>query len=119
MSGGEGADPALLASGGAVPDSIVRLAREAGTVGANERVDLVFIRANHTFADALLMTDSAIIRRAPKGTVRRSLQESDIHLQPLKRGGSAGGLLIVKRKGARSRHAVSGLERPRGDPVGH
>jgi hypothetical protein len=46
------------------------------------------------------MTDSAIIRRTPKGTVRRSLQESDINLQPLKRGGSAGGLLIVKRKGA-------------------
>ena len=37
MGGGEGADPALLASGGAVPDSIVRLAREAGSVGANER----------------------------------------------------------------------------------
>ena len=100
ISGGEGADPALLASGGAVPDSIVRLAREAGIVRANERVELVFIQANHTFADALLMTDSAIIRRAPKSTVRRSLQESDINLQPIKRGGSAGGLLIVKRKGA-------------------
>ena len=99
-SGGEGADPALIASGAAVPDSIVRLAREAGSVGADERVVFVFIQANHTFADALLMTDSAIIRRTPKGTVRRSLQESDINLQPLKRGGSAGGLLIVKRKGA-------------------
>jgi hypothetical protein len=99
VSGGEGADPALLASGGAVPDSIVRLAREAGSVRANERVELVFVQANRTFADALLMTDSAIIRRAPKGTIRRSLQESDINLQPIKRGGSAGGLLIVKRKG--------------------
>src|SRR5262245_3525461 len=97
---GGGADPALLESGGAVPDSIVRLAREAGSVGANERVGLVFIQANHTFADALLMTDSAIIRRAAKGTIRRSLRESDINLQPLKRGGSAGGLLIVRRKGA-------------------
>ncbi len=97
---GGGADPALLESGGAVPDSIVRLAREAGIVGVNERVGLVFVRANHTFADALLLTDSAIIRRAPKGTIRRSLQESDINLQPLKRGGSAGGLLIVRRKGA-------------------
>jgi hypothetical protein len=100
MSGGEGADPALLESGGAVPDSIVRLAREVGIVRANERVELVFIRANHTFADALLITDSAIIRRAPAGTIRRSLQESDINLQPMKRGGSAGGLLIVKRKGS-------------------
>jgi eukaryotic-like serine/threonine-protein kinase len=99
-SGGEGADPALIASGGAVPDSIVRLARESGSVHANERVDLVFIQANHTFADALLMTDSAIIRRTPKGTLRRWLKESDINLQPLKRGSSAGGLLIVKRKGA-------------------
>ena len=71
-------------------------ARDQGA-GAPQRV---FIQANHTFADALLMTDSAIIRRTPKGTVRRSLQESDINLQPLKRGGSAGGLLIVKRKGA-------------------
>jgi hypothetical protein len=48
----------------------------------------------------LLLTDSAIIRRGPRGTVRRSLQESDINLQPIPRGGSAGGLLIVRRKGA-------------------
>ena len=100
VSGGAGADPALLESGGAVPDSIVRLARATGSVHANERVELVFIQANHTFADALLITDSAIIRRTPNNTIRRSLQESDINLQPLKRGGSAGGLLIVKRKGA-------------------
>ena len=99
-SGGAGADPALIASGGAVPDSIVRLARESGSVHANERVDLVFIQANHTFADALLVTDSAIIRRTPTGTIRRSLKESDINLQPLKRGRSVGGLLLVKRKGA-------------------
>ena len=97
---GGGAEPALLESGGAVPDSILRLARAAGSVGANERVGLVFIQANHTFADALLMTDSAIIRVASKGTIRRSLAESNINLQPLKRGGSAGGLLIVSRKGA-------------------
>jgi serine/threonine-protein kinase len=100
LSGGEGADPALIASGAAVPDSIVRVAREVGSVRADERVVLVFVQANHTFADALLMTDSAMIRRAPKGTIRRSLQESDINLQPIKRGGSAGGLLIVRRKGA-------------------
>jgi hypothetical protein len=100
MSGGEGADPALIASGAAVPDSIVRLAREDGTVRAHERVELVFIQANRTFADALLLTDSAIIRRGPKGTVRRTLEESDINLQPIPRGSSAGGLLIVRRKGA-------------------
>jgi serine/threonine-protein kinase len=99
-SGGSGADPALIASGPAVPDSIVRLARDAGIVGATERVGLVFIQANRTFADALLMTDSAIIRRTPGGTVRRSLRESNINLQPIKRGGSAGGLLIVNRRGA-------------------
>jgi len=97
---GGGADPALAESGGAVPDSIVRLARETGMVGATEPVVLVFIKANHTFPDALLLTDTAIIRRTPKGTVRRSIQESNINLQPLKRGGSAGGLLIVNRKGA-------------------
>jgi len=100
VGGGEGPDPAVVASGGAVPDSIVRLAREAGIVGANDRVGLVFIQSNHTFADALLITDSAIIRRTPNGIIRRSIQESDINLQPLKHGGSAGGLLIVKRKGA-------------------
>jgi serine/threonine protein kinase len=100
VGGGEGADPALLASGAAVPDSIVRLARESASVGANERVGLVFIKANHTFTDALLLTDSAIIRRTPTGTIRRSLEESDINLQPIKRGSSSGGLLIVRRKGA-------------------
>jgi len=46
------------------------------------------------------MTDSAIIRRAPKGIIRRTFQESDVTLQPIKGGGSAGGLLIVNRKGA-------------------
>ena len=100
VSGGEGADPAMLVSGGAVPDSIVRLARETRSVHANEHVAFVFIQAHHTFADALVVTDSAIIRRTPQGTIRRSLKESDINLQPIKRGGSAGGLLIVKRKGA-------------------
>ncbi|HWP70273.1 MAG TPA: serine/threonine-protein kinase [Gemmatimonadaceae bacterium] len=100
LSGGEGADPALIATGSAVPDSIVRLARQTGSVHANERVEFVFIQANHTFADALLVTDSAIIHLGPKGTVRHSLKKSDINLQPLKRGGSAGGLLIVSEKGA-------------------
>jgi tRNA A-37 threonylcarbamoyl transferase component Bud32 len=100
MGGGEGADPALIASRGAVPDSIVRLAREAGIVGVNERVQLVFIQANHTFADALLITDSTIIRRTPRGIIRRSIEESDIDLKPIKGGSAAGGLLIVKRKGA-------------------
>jgi eukaryotic-like serine/threonine-protein kinase len=100
VGGGEGADPALLASGGAVPDSIVRMAHETGSVGANEHVRFVFIQANHSFADALLLTDSAIIRRGPKGTIRHSIAESDINLQPLRRGHSAGGLLIVKLKGA-------------------
>jgi serine/threonine protein kinase len=100
MSGGEGAEPALIASGAAVPDSIVRQARADGSVRANEPVEFVFIQANRTFADALLLTDSAIIRRGPSGTIRRTFQESDINLQPLPRGGSAGGLLIVKRRGA-------------------
>ena len=100
VGGGEGADPALIASGAAVPDSIVRLARASASIDANERVVLIFIQANHKFPDALLITDSAIIRRTPKGTIRRSLEESDVNLQPLKRGGSAGGLLIVRQKGA-------------------
>jgi serine/threonine-protein kinase len=100
MGGGEGADPALIASGAAVPDSIVRFAREAGLVRANERVNLVFVQANHTFADALLITDSTIIRRTPTRTIRRSVEESDIDLKPIKGGSAAGGLLIVKRKGA-------------------
>ena len=48
----------------------------------------------------MLITDSAIIRQTPMGTIRRSFEESNIDVQPLKRGNSAGGLLIVKRKGA-------------------
>jgi serine/threonine-protein kinase len=99
MGGGEGADPALIASGAAVPDSIVRLAREAGLVGANERVNLVFIQARHTFPDALVITDSTIIRRTPTRLIRRSVEKSDIDLKPIKGGSAAGGLLIVKGKG--------------------
>lgn len=98
-SGGEGAEPALAASAGAVPDSIVRLAREAGLVRADETVGLVFIKSGHTFPNALLMTDSAIIRSSPVRTIMRSRRESDINLQPMPRGGSAGGLLIVRRHG--------------------
>ena len=44
----------------------------------------------------MLLTDSAIIRRASRGTIRRSLQKSDINLQP----SAVDGLLIVKQKGA-------------------
>jgi serine/threonine-protein kinase len=97
---GGGPDPVLLESGGAVPDSIVRMARESGSVGADEFVRLIFIPANRTFEDALLVTDSAIIRRKATGVIRRSIEKSDINLQPMKRGGSAGGLLIVTLKGA-------------------
>src|ERR1041384_904713 len=100
LAPGARAEPALLAGGRAVPDSIVRLAQETRSVQANERIAIVFIQARHSFADALLVTDSAIIRRTPRGTIRRSLEESNINLQPMKRGGSAGGLLIVKRKDA-------------------
>jgi eukaryotic-like serine/threonine-protein kinase len=99
MTGGEGADPALIATGDAVPDSIVRMAREDGSVRPDERVEIVFIQADRTYADALLLTDSAIIRRRPAGTVRHSLQGSDVNLQPFRRGGSEGGLLIVRRPG--------------------
>jgi hypothetical protein len=56
-------------SGGSVPDSIVRLARETGSVLPNERVDLVFISANRTFAEGMLLTDSAIIRRTLHGII--------------------------------------------------
>jgi hypothetical protein len=98
--GGSGADPVLLESGGAVPDSIVRLARETGTIQADERVGLVFIPSNRTFADAMLLTDSAIIRRARAGTIRRSIEDSDFNLQPIKRGSSPGGLLIVTVRGS-------------------
>ena len=99
VTGGEGADRVLLESGAAVPDSVARLARELGSVRASERVELVFIPANRTFADALLLTDSAIVRHTPKGTIRHSLEESDVNFQPLKREGK-GGFLIVTPRGA-------------------
>src|SRR5262249_31074075 len=73
--------------------------RASGSVGANEHIRLVFIPANHTFADALLVTDSAVIRLGRGGTVRYSSQESDVNLQPLPRGTSRGGMLIVRPKG--------------------
>jgi eukaryotic-like serine/threonine-protein kinase len=100
VSGGEGADPALLASGAAVPDSIVRIARETGSVRADERINVVFVKSGHTAANALLITDSAIVRRTPTRIIRHSLAASDVNLQPIKRGGSAGGLLIVREKGS-------------------
>jgi hypothetical protein len=100
-SGGSGVDPALLESGGAVPDSIVRLARETGSIAPSERVGLVFIPGNRTFDEALLVTDSVIIRRSPNGIRRASIEESDINLQPIQRGDSPGGLLIVTVKGQR------------------
>ncbi len=99
MSGGEGADPALIASGSAVPDSIVRLARASGAVPEDERVEFVFIQAGRTFADALLMTESAIIRLRAGVARRHPTDEADINLQPLARGGSPGGMMIVRRPG--------------------
>lgn len=98
-SGGEGDDPALLASGAAVPDSIVQQALDAGLVREGERIQMVFVKAGRRFPDAFLMTDSALIRHASSGTIRRSRQSSDINLQPLPRAGSPGGLLIVQQRG--------------------
>lgn len=98
-SGGEGAEPALLASGSMVPDSITRQARAAGLLVPGDSIGLVFIKSGAVFPNVFLMTDSAIIRHTPTGTIRRSHRASDINLQPLPRAGSAGGLLIVTEKG--------------------
>ena len=101
LSGGEGAEPALVASGSGVPDSIVRMARAEGALGTNEAIGLVFIPANRTFADALLMTDSAIIRRGEKGTRRFSEATANVNISPHKRGNSTFWTVVLKQKGVR------------------
>jgi hypothetical protein len=116
VSGGEGADPALIASGcrGAGFDRAPR-ARD-GSVGANESVQLVFIQANRTFADATLMTDSAIIRRAPKGT--SGARSGERHQPPTHQTRRFGGRTPHREaEGVSSGHAVPELERPGGVSV--
>ena len=78
-----------IAAAGAVPERACRRARRARLHPGQSHV------CGCAAADRL--GDRSPFSR---GTIRRTFQESDINLQPFKRGGSTGGLLIVRRKGA-------------------
>ena len=113
IGSGGGPDPALLESGGAVPDSISRMARADGSVLAAEQVGLVFIPANRGYSDALLMTDSVLVRRTPNGVHRYSIADGNVNMQPPRSGGSSDGVFIVTEKGKQPDtlyHDLSGRE---------
>jgi hypothetical protein len=96
-----GPDAVLMASGQAVPDSLIELARQEGSLLPGEQVTFAFIPSGGTSADALLMTDSVLIRRDPAGAKRIDIRDADISINRWKPSRSAPtvNLFILKVKG--------------------
>jgi serine/threonine-protein kinase len=95
-----GGPPALSVVAPNIPDSLVQAARAEGSLHAGETVRYAFIPAGHTAADALLWTDSAIVRRSPAGARRFSLDDADVDLNRHINGakGTSTGRFIIKHK---------------------
>jgi serine/threonine-protein kinase len=89
-----GAPPRLHAFGTGIPDSVVAAARADGLLKADEEVRYAFIPAGASMADALLMTDSALIRRAPGAGRRIVLDQGDLRINRLAGGGMIRGTVI-------------------------
>ncbi|MDH5315218.1 MAG: serine/threonine protein kinase [Gemmatimonadota bacterium] len=96
-----GPDAVLIASGEAVPDSLVEPARLEGSLRPGEQVTFAYIPSGGTAAEVLLMTDSILIRRDPAGTRRIVIKDADISINRRKPSRSAPtvSLFIVRTKG--------------------
>jgi serine/threonine-protein kinase len=97
-----GADPALLISG-VVPESLTALARSEGSLLEGEHPTFAFIPAGHTAADAMLLTDSVLIRRSAAGARRIELSDGKFDIARRRGPGdsAAQGYFIMTRKGER------------------
>jgi hypothetical protein len=95
-----GVEPALLVSG-VVPDSLAALARVEGSLRNGETPTLAFIPAGHSAIDALLLTDSILIRRSAGGFRRIDVREARFDIARRARTDSTAlGFLIVTPPGA-------------------
>jgi len=99
-----GVDPVLITSGALVPDSLIRIAREEGSLLEGEVATFAFIPAGGSAADLLLMTDSVLIRRSPAGALRVPLKDHNIDLARTKQRGDSvsRGYFIISQKGEAS-----------------
>ena len=106
-----GSLPALDALGPAIPESLLVLARAEGSLHEGERVYYAFIPAGHTASDAMLLTDSTLIRRSPQGSRRISLEGTDLSIERKVRLGEEQvlGLLTVKHRGGARDTIYDGL----------
>jgi serine/threonine-protein kinase len=93
-----GGPPALSVVAPNIPDSLVQAARKDGSLVPGETVRYVFIPGGHTADDALLWTDSAIVRRRAAGPSRYPLADADVDLNRNIAGGKSIGTFIVKHK---------------------
>ncbi|MEO8636560.1 MAG: serine/threonine-protein kinase [Gemmatimonadales bacterium] len=96
-----GALPALDALGPAVPDSLLRAARAEGALHQGETVLFAFIPAGQTATDAMIITDTALIRRSARGARRLEMEHADLEIARTKKPewDAARGFLIVKLPG--------------------
>jgi serine/threonine-protein kinase len=104
-----GPDPVLLVSGPQVPDSLQQMARRDGVLRDGEVLTFAFIPAGATAAEAMLMTDSVLIRYAG-GTPRRiELRDGDLNIDRKGKGETANGVMTVRPEGGRLDTLYQGL----------
>jgi hypothetical protein len=104
--------PALSALGSNVPGALIAEATAEGSVHPGERVDYAFIPGGGSDAEALLVTDSAIVRRQPGGARRYPAwrKGSSLHIN-VYRSNDRRGMALVDGKAYDTLYtALSGAE---------
>ncbi|MBL0170416.1 MAG: serine/threonine protein kinase [Gemmatimonadaceae bacterium] len=98
----DGGEPTLNAFYDAIPASVLASARADGSLQPTERVAYAFIQRGHDDRDAMLITDSMVIRRTPSGARRVSFGDTRMDIaRQLNLFGRSVGLLIATRPDGR------------------
>jgi serine/threonine-protein kinase len=98
MLADQGAPPVLSATGADIPDSVIAAARADGLLRPDETVIYAFIPGGGRMSDALLLTDSALIRRSLENGRRIPFNDGTIHLNRRASSGVIHGSAIFERE---------------------
>jgi len=92
-----GALPSLSARDQSIPPALIAEARADGSLRAGDSLRYAFVPGDQPWNEGLLLTDSALIRRAPQGSRRHALADLNMNLYY---NGTTRGLVVSDRKGS-------------------
>ena len=90
-----GALPSLSARDQSIPPALIAEARADGSLRAGDSLRYAFVPGDQPWNEGLLLTDSVIIRRTPKGSRRHALANLNMNLYY---NGTTRGLVVSDKK---------------------